>query len=126
MRKLACILIAIAGCGNGIGFVGHTAANTTAKIPAAAQPPPQQESDDELAARAIPGALRTVEGFYVADEQPALRAILTEGYCQYATAFVEDEWEIAKFAKKLDDVEYHNGRASKMFARCLTYALQDL
>ena len=64
--------------------------------------------------------------FYVADEQPALREVLTEGYCQYATAFVEDEWEIAEFAKNLDETKNQNERASKMFARCMNYALVDL
>jgi hypothetical protein len=119
---LACLLL-LAGCG---GVIRHAAAGTTAEILARAQPSLQMESDYELAARAVPGALKTIEGFYVADEQPALRAILTEGYCQYATAFVEDEWEVAKFAKKLDDIEYQNERASKMFARCMNYALLDL
>lgn len=102
------------------------AAGTTAQILVKAQPSLQMESDYELASKAIPGALKTIEGFYVADEQPALRTILTEGYCQYATAFVEDEWEVAKFAKNLDEVDRQNQRASKMFTRCLNYALMDL
>ena len=102
------------------------AAGTTAQILVKAQPSLQMESDYELASKAIPGALKTIEGFYVADEQPALRTILTEGYCQYATAFVEDEWEVAKFAKNLDEIENQNQRASKMFTRCLNYALMDL
>lgn len=91
-----------------------------------AQPALQMESDYELASRALPGALKTIEGFYVADESAVLRGILTEGYCQYASAFVEDEWEVAKFAKKIDDIEYDNLRASKMFARCMNYAFMDL
>lgn len=102
------------------------AAGTTAQILAKAQPSLQMESDYELAARAIPGALKTIEGFYVADEQPVLREILSEGYCQYATAFVEDEWELAKFAKNLDEVDNQNQRASKMFTRCMNYALMDM
>jgi len=117
------LLLLAAGCG---GAIRHAAAGTTAEILYMAQPALQQESDYELAARAVPGALKTIEGFYVADEQPLLREILTEGYCQYATAFVEDEWEIADFAQKLDEKENQNQRASKMFARCLNYALQDL
>jgi TRAP transporter T-component len=123
--RLAFALIALAGCGD-TGPLQHAAAGTTAQILVMAQPALQGESDYELAARAIPGALKTIEGFYVADSQPALRTVLTEGYCQYATAFVEDEWEAAKFAQKLDEVDYHNERASKMFARCLNYALVDL
>jgi hypothetical protein len=124
MRNLvACTVVALVGCG---GVIRHQAAGTTAQLLVDAQPALQMESDYEMAARAIPGALKTVEGFYVADEQPALREILTEGYCQYATAFVEDEWEIAKFKKDLDQTAYHNERASKMFARCMNYALVDL
>ena len=122
-NRVAFALIAVAGCS---GVIRHQAAGTTAQLLVMAQPALQMESDYEMAARAIPGALKTVEGFYVADEQPALREILTEGYCQYATAFVEDEWEVAKFAKKLDEVDAQNERASKMFARCLNYALVDL
>ena len=122
-NRLAYLVIALAGCE---GFIRHQAAGTTAQILELAQPSLQQESDYELAARAVPGALKTIEGFYVADAQPVLRHILAEGYCQYATAFVEDEWEIAKFAKALDQVEYHNLRASKMFARCMNYALDDM
>ena len=123
MRRLACALLPLIGCG---GVIRHQAAGTTAEILARAQPSLQQESDYELAARALPGALKTIEGFYVADAQPALREILTEGYCQYATAFVEDEWETAKLNGKLDDAAYHNERASKMFTRCMNYALMDL
>jgi hypothetical protein len=125
MRLALSLLVIAVGCGEP-GFAGHTAAKTTADLLAMAQPALNMESDYELAARAIPGALKTIEGFYVADESPVLRGILAEGYCQYATAFVEDEWEVAKFAKKLDDVEEQNQRASKMFARCLNYALVDL
>ncbi len=116
---------AVTGCGD-TGPLQHAAAGTTAQLLAMAQPALNMESDYELAARAIPGALKTIEGFYVADESPILREILTEGYCQYATAFVEDEWEVAKFAKNLDAIDEQNERASKMFARCLNYALVDL
>ncbi len=123
MRHYFACLLCLAGCG---GVIRHSAASTTAEILARAQPSLQMESDYELASRAVPGALKTIEGFYVADEQPVLRGILAEGYCQYATAFVEDEWEVAKFAQKLDDVAYHNERATKMFTRCMNYALQDL
>ena len=121
--RLACLLAVLAGCPS---TIQHMAAGTTAQILVKAQPSLQMESDYELASRAVPGALKTIEGFYVADEQPALREVLTEGYCQYATAFVEDEWEIAQFAQNIDQVEYQNQRASKMFTRCLNYAIMDL
>ncbi|HEX7701709.1 MAG TPA: TRAP transporter TatT component family protein [Kofleriaceae bacterium] len=119
------LLVFGSSCGD-TGPLQHAAAGTTAGLLAMAQPALQMESDYELASRALPGALKTIEGFYVADASPVLRGILTEGYCQYATAFVEDEWEVAKFAKKLDEVDYDNQRASKMFARCMNYAFMDL
>src|SRR3569832_2740787 len=120
MSLALCLLVIAVGCGEP-GFAGHTAAKTTTDLLAMAQPALNMESDYELAARAIPGALKTIEGFYVADESPVLRGILAEGYCQYATAFVEDEWELAKIAKQLGAVDEQNTRASKMFARCLFF-----
>jgi hypothetical protein len=107
--------------------IGQVTVGTTAKVLVRAQPALQQESDYQLAHDAIPGALKTIEGFWVVDPDNAdLVGILTEGYCQYGTAFVEDDWEIAKFAKKLDDIEYHNARATHIFTRCLNYALKQL
>jgi len=124
MRNFVCLLAVVCGgCGDGIGFTGHLAAGTTAGILAAAQPSLQQESDYELASRAIPGALKTIEGFYVADASEPLREILAEGYCQYANAFVEDEWEQAKLDHRRADEAYHGKRASNMYTRCLNYAL---
>ncbi len=107
--------------------IGQITVGTTAKVLVRAQPSLQQESDYQLAHDAIPGALKTIEGFWIVDpDNENLLRILTEGYCQYGTAFIEDEWEVAKFAKKLDDIEYHNARATHIFTRCLNYALKQL
>jgi hypothetical protein len=117
------LAVALSGCS---GFLIHQASGPTADILVRAQASLQMESDYELAAQAIPGALKTIEGFYVADSsRDELRGLLAEGYCQYATAFVEDDWEVAKFAKQLDRAEELDGRATKMFARCMNYALAD-
>lgn len=107
--------------------LGQVTVGTTAKVLVRAQPSLQMESDYQLAHDAIPGALKTIEGFWVVDpDNENLIRILTEGYCQYGTGFIEDDWEVAKFAKKLDDVEYHNARATRIFTRCLNYALKQL
>ena len=107
--------------------IGKITVGTTAKILVRAQPSLQQESDYQLAHDAIPGALKTIEGFWIVDpDNEDLMGILTEGYCQYGAGFVEDDWEVAKFAKKLDDIEYHNARATHIFTRCLNYALKQL
>lgn len=107
--------------------IGQLTVGTTAKVLVRAQPALHQESDYQLAYDAIPGVLKTIEGFWIVDpDNSDLIEILTEGYCQYGTAFVEDDWEVAKFAKKLDDIETHNARASHIFTRCLNYALKQL
>jgi hypothetical protein len=107
--------------------IGRITVGTTAHILVRAQPALNQESDYQLAHDAIPATLKTIEGFWVVDPDNAeLLGLLTEGYCQYGTAFIEDDWEVAKFAKKLDDIESSNARATHIFTRCLNYALRQL
>ena len=121
---LAIIVSSSAACSR---FSENLALKTTSKILRKAQPSLQQEADYELARQAIPGALKTVEGFWVnKPDNPNLIAILTEGYCQYGTAFVEDDWEVAKFKKDIEAIDYHNDRSTKIFTRCLNYALLTL
>lgn len=107
--------------------MGQLTVNTTAKVLARAQPSLKMESDYELAARALPATLKTVEGFWVVSpDNAALIAILTEGFCQYGVGFVEDEWEQAVIRKDFEAAQYHSTRATKMFLRCMNYALKSL
>lgn len=101
--------------------------NTTAKVLKRAQPSAKQEADFDLAARAMPGTLKTIEGFhYVNPGNDKLPAILAEGFCQYGSGFVEDEWELAINAKDYDLADHQARRATKMFVRCTNYALKML
>ncbi|HTJ45171.1 MAG TPA: TRAP transporter TatT component family protein [Kofleriaceae bacterium] len=107
--------------------MGAFTVNTTTKVLVRAQPSLQQESDYDLAARALPGTLKTVEGFWVVNpENDDLTGILMEGYCQYGSGFVEDEWEDAQVRKDFDGMEYQSERATKMYLRCMNYALRLL
>lgn len=122
LASIALILGLLGACD-----LGKVTVNTTAKVLVRAQPSIQMESDYELAHQAIPGTLKTIEGFWVVSpDNQQLIGLLTEGYCQYGTAFVEDDWEIASFAKDLDAAAESNDRATKMFTRCLNYALKTL
>jgi len=113
---------ALAGCD-----MGQFTVDTTAKVLVRAQPSLKQESDYELASRAIPGTLKTVEGFWIVHpENSTLRNILAEGYCQYGIGFVEDEWEVALIENNYDKAQYHEQRATRMFLRCMNYALMGL
>lgn len=128
MRLLAIAVSSVLFAGCGIGE--KIALKSTSKIMVRAQPGMQMESDYELARYAIPASLKTVEGFWVAgppdDARERLERVLTEGYCQYGTAFVEDDWEDAKFRQDIAAVEYHNTRSNHIFTRCLNYALKGL
>ncbi len=107
--------------------LGKIAVGTTSKILTRGKIATKQESDFDLAARAIPGSLKTVETFHMVDPSNRLLTdILAEGFCQYASGFIEDEWEVAVFARDFDEVEHQSKRASKAFTRCMGYGLHIL
>jgi hypothetical protein len=122
----AVVFAVVAVCATGCD-VEKFAANSTSKVLKRANPSLKMESDYELASRALPGTLKTVEGFWVVSpDNTILIDLLTEGYCQYGTGFVEDEVEQAVIRKDLDAVDYHSARATKMFVRCMNYAFKRL
>lgn len=107
--------------------MGKFTVDTTTKVLVRAQPAIRQESDYEMAARAIPASLKTVEGFHVVNpDNQSLTKILAEGYCQYANGFVEDEGEAAELDKRFEEAEYAAQRATKMYLRCMGYGLELL
>jgi hypothetical protein len=134
MRLASSILVATVVLASSTGCISKISRNialkSTSGVLYSATPSMQMESDYELARMAIPASLKTVETFYIAGPKEEPRAklvrILTEGYCQYGTAFVEDDWEAAKFKKDLEAIDYHNTRSNHIFTRCLNYALTTL
>jgi hypothetical protein len=124
---LAVTLLATSiGCGD---TMPRLAVKSTSRVLTLASASMEMESDWEMAARAIPASLKTVEGFHVAF--PAVRrevyaALLAQGYCQYATGFIEDEFERADMAKDSEAMDYHAQRATKAFFRCMNYGLELL
>jgi hypothetical protein len=124
MRPVLVLVLIAASTGCDIG---QLTVGTTAKVLVRGQPALQQESDYELARQAIPGTLKTVEAFWIVKPDDAnLIKLLTEGYCQYGIGFAEDDWEAAQLAHDLRAEEYYNEHATKMFTRCLNYALLSL
>lgn len=125
MRTLALGLaaaLALSACD-----LGRVTVGTTADVLARGQPALNMESDYGLAAAALPGVLKTIEGFWVVDpDNEVLISLLTEGFCQYGIGFVQDEWEVATFAKDLEAIDELDERATKIFTRCLNYALRSL
>lgn len=107
--------------------LGKVAVGTTSKVLDRGKYAMKQEADFDLAARAIPGSLKTVETFHMVDpSNHILTNILAEGFCQYGSGFIEDEWEVALFAKDFDEAEHQSLRATKAFTRCMGYGLHIL
>jgi hypothetical protein len=101
--------------------------NTTAPVLLSAQASLEQESDFDTAHDAIAGVLKTVEGFWVVNpDRQDLLQILTEGYCQYGAAFIEDDLDAAVLDHKLAEVTRLSEHATKAYTRCLNYALLEL
>lgn len=119
---LACLLAGALGACD----LGAFTVDTTTKVLVRAQPSLKMESDWDLAARGLPGTLKTIEGFWVVNPNKELTAILMEGFCQYGTGFVEDEFEQAEEKKDFDGMEYQAARATRMYLRCTNYALRLL
>lgn len=127
MRRIS-LVIALAstllGCK---AFITQSAMDTTADVLYRAKKSTQMESDIDLARAAIPAALKTVEGFYVANpSNQKLIEILAEGYCSYATGFVQDDYEVARMERRFADAEHLRQRTSRLFLRCMNYGLKLL
>jgi hypothetical protein len=124
LLAVAAIAMSATGCKR---FILSSAMDTTTDVLYRAKPSMQQESDVELARAALPGAIKTIEGFHVANpDNEILTGMLAEAYCQYATGFIQDEWEIAMWQGRTDDAAELRERATGLFLRCMNYGLELL
>lgn len=123
-RAAAALVLLVAGCID----TRRIAVATTADVLTRGQRAMKMESDYELAAGAMPASLKTVESFHVAyPDIRKLTVLLAEGYCQYGSGFVEDEWEIAYLVRgDVEEADRRALRATRMYARCMNYGLELL
>jgi len=130
MRRIVLLVFAFALAAPATGckrFIQKSAMDTTASVLVRARKATQQESDIELARQAIPASLKTVEGFYVANpSNDDLVAMLAEGWCQYTTGFLQNEWEIAQLEGRYEDADRLRTRSTRLFLRCMNYGLKML
>ncbi|MFN0252031.1 MAG: TRAP transporter TatT component family protein [Kofleriaceae bacterium] len=100
MKALVLIAMTSASCA---GFIEDRAAATTFGVLEKSQIAAKRQSDVELARAAVPGGLLQLEAFALA--YPAHRGFKTlhaEALCQFAAAFVFDDWEHAKLTSSAD------------------------
>src|SRR5436190_5778355 len=85
------VLLLLCGCGD---FMLNVTVDSTAPVLKRASASFDAESDIQLAREALPGNLKTIDGFLAArPEQSDLLELTALGYVQYAFGFLEDDLE---------------------------------
>ncbi len=113
-------LVVLASCG---GFIDHQAATSTLKILKSSNEVAAREADVQLAREALPGGIFQLAAFAKAyPDEPQFAAMHAEAVCQYAAAFVFDDWEEASMTGK--DPAPIIARLEVLLGECL--AGQDL
>jgi hypothetical protein len=94
MVRFAALCLLLAGCGD---FMVNMTVDSTAPVLKRASASFDAESDVALAREALPGNLKTIDGFLAARPENAdLLELTALGYVQYAFGFLEDDLEMLK------------------------------
>lgn len=104
------------GCG---GFIDKQAADSTLRILSKSQAAGRRQVDIELVQAALPGGVLQLETFALAyPEHRGFRLLHADALCQYAAAFVFDEWEQADLDGRKDEAMQLASRVVKLTAAC--------
>jgi hypothetical protein len=113
---LAVAALLVAGCS---GFIEKRAADTTFAVLQKTQIAAKRQPDLELARAAVPGGVLQLEAFALAyPSHRGFRVMHAEALCQYATAFVFDDWEDASLTKNPDVVRLGK-RVEGLVSQCI-------
>lgn len=117
MKRLLVIAATVAaGCS---GLIDRKAAESTYAVLEKSQIVAKRQSDLELARAAVPGGLLQLEAFALAYPSHAgFRTLHAEALCQYATAFVFDDWEEASLTKG-GDIDRIAARVERLTGQCI-------
>jgi hypothetical protein len=117
MSIAAAATLSLAGCGS---FIDNKAASSTLRILEKSTEAAQRQRDPELAREAMPGGILQLETFALAyPEHRGFRVMHAEAVCQYAVAFVFDDWEDATFTGRTDDAERLADRLTALLGSCV-------
>ncbi len=109
------------------GFIDNQAATSTLKILQASQTAALRVPDVELARAALPGGILQLDAFAIAyPKRREFRVLHAMALCQYATAFVFDDWETATLAARSDEAAHAADRLAPLLASCVDANLELL
>jgi hypothetical protein len=119
MRLVVVVLVlALTGCAS---FIDDKAAASTYRILEKSMQAAPRQADLELARDAMPGGIMQLEAFALAyPDHRGFRELHANALCQYAVAFVFDDWEQASFAGRRDDAERIAERLRGLLETCVS------
>lgn len=110
-------LALLAGCAS---FIDNKAASSTLKILEKSQQAAARMGDLQLAREALPGGIIQLEAFALAyPDHKQFRVMHTDSVCQYAVAFVFDDWEEASLTNRAADATKIAARLEGLLATCV-------
>jgi len=118
MRLAAAILALLAGCAS---FIDNKAASSTLKILEKSQEAAARLGDVQLAREALPSGILQLEAFALAyPDHTQFRVMHADAVCNYAVAFVFDDWEDASLTNRTADATKIAARLDGLLATCVS------
>jgi len=109
------------------GFIDRQAADSTYRILSKSQEAARRQADIELARDALPGGIMQLETFSLAyPHHGGFKRMHAEAVCQYAVAFVFDDWEDAQLGGRADEATRLAARTLQLVTTCRTLHLELL
>jgi hypothetical protein len=117
VRAEHALVVALAACG---GFIDRQAASSTHRILEKSVEASRRQPDLELARAAIPGGLIQLEAFALAyPHHRGFKVLHAQTLCQYAIAFVFDDWEDAQLGDRADEARRIAARLDGLLDTCI-------
>ncbi len=111
------LALAASGCGS---FIDRQAAGTTLRLLEQSSVVARREADVDLARAAMPAGVFQMEAFALAyPHERRFRDLHTDVLCQYAIAFVFDDWEDASLGGRTADARRIEERLGALLDRCI-------
>lgn len=111
------VLVLLAGCG---GFVDRQAASTTLRLLDRSQVAAARVGDVELARDALAGGIVQLAAFALAyPDERRFAELHADAVCDYAMAFVFDDWEDASLAGRTDEARASADRLRELLPECI-------
>lgn len=117
---MKCAVIALALLSGCASFIDRKAASSTYRILEKSMEAAERQSDLQLAREALPGGIMQLSAFALAyPDHRGFRVMHADALCQYAVAFVFDDWEDATLTGRRDAADPIAERLPGLLRSCV-------